>query len=86
MAVRHICDGCNAEITGEPVKAGFVLRVDYCPTCAEAHAAYQRAVDALHERLSSAWTTELRVLRESFRERLARLPDDNVTEASNAGA
>lgn len=77
MAVRHVCDGCSKEIAGDPVKAGFVLRVDYCPDCAKVFETYQGEVNALHERLSSSWTMELATLRESFRERLARLPDDN---------
>jgi len=83
MATRIICDGCDKP-TATAVKAGLVLRVDYCPACAETHAAYEKEVDALHERLATSWTTELAVLRESFRERLMRLPDDNFEGGPDA--
>ena len=33
MATYYACDGCGAAVDS-PKKVGFVLKRDYCPTCA----------------------------------------------------
>ena len=76
MSVRNICDGCDQQIAGDPIKAGFVHRCDYCADCAGIHTAYQLQIDALHERLAQSWLTELEAIREGFRMKLNLLPDD----------
>ncbi len=79
MATHIVCDGCGATIVGEPEKAGYVIRREYCMPCAMRVGQYSAEVDALHERLAAAWKDDLEAIRAKYREALHHLPDDNAT-------
>ena len=86
MATLVMCDGCGARLNEEPSRAGYVIRREYCPTCAETVAEYQKDVDSLHDRLAASWRQDLEAIRATYRGRLNQLPDDVLTESPDAGA
>jgi len=77
MAVKHICDGFDVEISGEPCMRGHVIRREYCAEAAKIVDEYQAEIDALHERVAKTWTDELEAIRERYRKIVRALPDDN---------
>jgi hypothetical protein len=79
MAKMIVCDGCGLGVIGPEERIGFVIRRDYCTSCASVVGAYGAEVDALHDRLAKAWNEDLILIREKYRAKLKHLPDDNTT-------
>ncbi len=75
MASVHLCDGCGARIEGEPEERGFVLRRDYCSTCAAKADEYQRELDALHDAVADRWQKGRQRLVAKHGRTLDALPD-----------
>ncbi|MGE0289517.1 MAG: hypothetical protein AB7I42_26010 [Bradyrhizobium sp.] len=84
MATMLVCDGCGHGIIGPPVKHGLVIRRDYCVPCSDIVQKYLDELNALHERLALAWKEGLETIRQSYREKVTHLPDDNATVRENA--
>jgi len=79
MATITQCDGCGQPIVGEVRELGLVLRREYCEACHGTAKQFLDEQDALHDRLAKAWMDDLTTLRETYRTKLAQLPDDNFT-------
>lgn len=79
MAIVHICDGCRDPIEGETKTVGFVVRRDYCDTCAPLVAEYGAEIDEMHTKLAAKVTSGLASIRAKYRKKLAMLPDYTET-------
>ena len=77
MALKYVCDGCDA-ITDDKegfAEAGPINRI-YCDKCMGDVSSYQAERDKLHGKVAKTFQTGLEKIRVDYRKTLGRLPDE----------
>jgi beta-galactosidase GanA len=75
MALKYLCDGCDAAGDKADFEEYGPLARIYCKKCAKVITDYHSKRDTLHDRVAAAWNKGLAKIRKEFADKVKMLDD-----------